>query len=306
MTIGPISLFDNVKQNQASDCEQLSFDEFVEIMSAYSKDFFAGKADAPLICTTEFKNGKRLKANATLSSVVVLDIDDHLTIEAVSDSLVATGIRSLLCSTASNRQNHHKFRVFVPLAKPAAYEQHGLAWHVLNHAVADGKADPSKIGCESLFYVPGQYAGAPSVFEVFDGDVYDADQLIALVGDTDDVYALAGKKPVSRKHHANIPTYSPTRPLSPIGDADLDLSRTRLVTDRAYDAYLNPSGPYHHARFGLLMSMARRAQRLGVTVSAADLRDLFNQVDGETGSHYRTQDHQRALLAEAQKALGSV
>ncbi len=146
MDIGPVSLFDNVKSNKPADCMNFDFDDFVEIMSTYSRDKFSCKSDAPLICVTEFKDGRRSKANATQSGMVVLDIDDHLTVGEVLDNLRDEGIAALLCSTASHRDDHHKFRVFVPLLEIADYDDHVLAWHVLNHAVADGKADPSKIG----------------------------------------------------------------------------------------------------------------------------------------------------------------
>lgn len=307
MSIGPVSLFDSVKHNEASDCEDLSFDEFVKIMEAYSQDSFPSKDSAPLICTTRFKNNKRLKANASVSSIVVLDIDDHLNVEDVEATLENEGLRALVCSTASHRREHHKFRVFIPLAQPATYEEHVLAWHVLNHAIADGKADGSKIGCESLFYVPGQYPDAPSVFQDFSGAVFDAQQLIDLVGTQDDVLVLAGKTAKPCKVASANPNLISKRSLvARTGDADLDLKRTSLVSDRALDAYRSPSGSYHHARFGLLLSIAGRARRRRSSLSAIDLRDLFNQIDREDGGHYQSQEKQCALLAEAQKALSSV
>jgi hypothetical protein len=305
MDIGPVSLFDGVKSNQPSDCQNLDFDTFVEIMEGFSRDEFASKSNAPLIYLTAFKGGRRSKANATGSGLVVLDIDDHLTVEEVIDTLHTEEIAALLSSTASHRDDHHKFRVFIPLAEVANYDEHVLAWHVLNHAVADGKSDPSKIGCESMFFVPGTYPDAPMVFERFDGYSLSASGWIDLVGTETDILALSGKhlppklRPsVSVKKRRVLASNAAT-------DRDLDLARSRLVSDAALEAYRSPAGSFHHARFALIMSMAGRAQRFGVMPTAEDLRSLFNQIDQEDGGYYQTPDHQNALLKEAQKALSS-
>jgi len=305
MSIGPISLFDRVENNRPSDCEVLDFDSFVAIMEAYAEEEFESKVCAPLICATAFKNGRRSKASATKSGLVVLDIDDHLTIEAVTENLNEAGISALLCSTASHRTDHHKFRVFVPLSEVADYEDHVLVWHVINHAVANGKADPSKIGCESMFYVPGTYPKAPGVFERFDGEVMSASEWIDLVGEKSDVLTLAGKPPKQLSHSTPRNRSRQHSTHSTVSDSDLDLSRSRLVTDKALDNYRCPSGSYHHARFTLLMSMAGRARLCRINVSASELLLLFNQIDLEDGGHYQTPKHQFALLAEAKKAIST-
>ena len=301
MTVGPVSLFDNVRSNIASDCVNLDFDEFVQIMEAYSQDSFASKSDAPLICLTQFEDGRRKKANAGKSAMLVLDIDDHLNVDDVASVLKADELTALLCSTASHRLDKHKFRVFIPLSDMADYDDHRLAWHVANLAIADGKADPSKIGSESMFFVPGIYPNAPSVFHRFDGVTLSADEWINLCGLRSDVQAMVGLKPRIRTHQKQHRTAQ--RSLVGSSDADLDLARSRLVTDRSLDEYRSPSGAYHHARFRLLMSMAGRARQLGVDISHNELVHLFNQVDQEDGSFYQTPDYQTALLAEAQKAL---
>ncbi|MEP3946666.1 hypothetical protein [Ascidiaceihabitans sp.] len=304
MDIGPVSLFDNVKSNKPADCVNLDFDDFVEIMSAYAQDKFSCKSDAPLICVTEFKDSRRSKANAMQSGMVVLDVDDHLTVDEVLDNLRHEGIAALLCSTASHRDDHHKFRVFIPLLEIADYDDHVLAWHVLNHAVADGKADPSKIGCESMFFVPGTYSGAPQVFEQIDGYSLSAGDWIGLVGSEADILAMAGKAPSAKRVVSRNENSRRLASLE-ITDSDLDLSRSRLVSDKALDLYRAPSGSYHHARYALLMSMAGRARQFGLVPSAEDLRSLFNQIDQEDGGHYQTSDYQNALLAEAKKVISN-
>lgn len=304
MTFGPVSLFDNIRSNIASDCQNVDFDDFVQIMEAYSQDVFASKTDAPLICLTEFKEGKRRKANAAHSSMVVLDIDDHIDIEDVASTIEAEALAALLCSTASHRPDKHKFRVFVPLADVAAYDDHRLAWHVANLAIADGKADPSKVGAESMFFVPGAYPDAPNVFQRFDGSTLTAEEWIQLLGSKSDVERYAGLKP---RYHAPKTKGGSRKTVHTCAvDADLDLARSRLVSDKAIDDYRVPSGSYHHARFKLLLSIAGRASRLGVDLTQADLVHLFNQIDQQDGGFYQTSDYQSAIWAEAQKALTQV
>jgi hypothetical protein len=308
MGIGPISLFETVKSNQAGDTEHLDFDQFVQVMKTYADECFESKAAAPLLCMTAFKVGRRSRANATVSSIVVLDIDDHITIEQVRATLTDTGLRALLCSTASHREHHHKFRVFVPLIEAVDHSTHILAWHVLNQLIADGKSDRSKIGCESMFFVPGHYPDAPSVFEDIPGDVYSADELVALVGTADDVMALGSPDRPTRQpmRHEGRSYGGSSSTVSFVDDADLDLARTRLITDRALDLYRNPGGSYHHARFQLLMHIAARARYRGISLTDQNLLFLFNQVDREDGSFYQSPDDQRAILKEAQKSLGSM
>lgn len=139
MTIGPISLFDSITSNRAADCELFTFEEFIILMGTYSDESFASKYAAPLLCFTEFKEGRRSKANANQTGMIVLDVDDHLTIDEVDAALEEIGVAALLCSTASHREEQHKFRVFVPLLEIADYDKHVLAWHVVNHVVANGK-----------------------------------------------------------------------------------------------------------------------------------------------------------------------
>lgn len=301
----PVSLFDSVKSNQPTDCEQMDFEDFVGLMYSFASEEYAGKADAPLICLTQFEGNLRRKSNATGSSMVVLDIDDHLSIADVDRTIRDAGVAALLCSTASHRPEHHKFRVYVPLSEGADYDQHVLAWHAVNLVLANGMADPSKIGCESMFYVPGLYPNAPTEFEHYVGWAQSAAEWIELVGGEDEVLAFAGKDAPARTTIAKPPAKQPTKSPTHLTDADLGLSRTRLVTDKALDAYRNPTGSYHHARFALLLSMAGRARRMNVNCGNDDLLMIFNQIDQEDGGHYQSPEHQKALLVEAQKAISS-
>lgn len=307
----PVSLFDNVKSNQPSDCCDLDFDDFGDILEAYSQTTYSGKDAAPLICTTRFSNGYRRKSNATVSGIITLDIDDGIKIGAVCDAIDDLGITATVCSTASHRTEHHKFRVFVPLIEPASYEDHRLVWKVLNDTVSSGFADTSKIGCESMYYVPGTYPGAPTEFVRFSGDVYSAQEWIDAAGGRDAIVSQAVSQGTAIS--GSITNEDRSHPVThhngsrrEAGFADLSLARTRLITDRALAAYQSPVGSYHHARFTLMMSIAGRARTLRVNLSPEDLVSLFNQVDLDDGGHYQTPKYQKEIRAEAQKALSHV
>jgi hypothetical protein len=301
----PVSLFDSVKNNKPTDFELIEFDGFVSLMTSFADEKFGDKDDAPLVCLTKFTGNLRRKSNATGSGLVVLDIDDHLTIDDVDLLIREVGVAALLCSTASHRLNQHKFRVFVPLLDVADYQPHVHAWHAINEVLANSLADPSKIGCESMFYVPGKYPNAPAVFEHYSGLTLSAAEWIELVGGEGHVSELAGNAVRTETSSTAKGVSRTVRPMSSASDADLDLYRTKLVTDKALDAYRQPQGSYHHARFALLLSMAGRARRMNVNVASNDLLTLFNQIDLEDGGHYQSQDNQKALLVEAQKAISS-
>jgi hypothetical protein len=156
-----------------------------------------------------------------------------------------------------------------------------------------------------MFFVPGTYPDASLVFERFDGYSLPASGWADLVGCEADILALSGKH-VSPKPRPSMPVKKRRAMASNAAtDRDLDLTRSRLVSDAALDNYRSPAGSFHHARFALMMSMAGRAQRFGIAPTAEDLRSLFNQIDHEDGGYYQTPDHQSALLKEAQKVLSS-
>jgi hypothetical protein len=176
----PISLFDSVKNARVVDCMNVFYDEFVEVMESYSVEIFASKESAPLICSTRFEHGKRSKLNTTVSGLIILDIDDGISIESTLVALNELAVAGLLYTTASHRESHHKFRLCIPLENPVNYAEHVTCWHSINHIFTGQVADSTKIGCESLFYVAGQYPDAPSVFTPVEGSILTADEWIEI------------------------------------------------------------------------------------------------------------------------------
>lgn len=298
----PISIFNRVTENQTTECIDVTFGDFVDIMSSFSGEAFAGKAEAPLFASTRFKGGLRRKSNATESGMIVLDIDDGIKIEEVAGICQQLGVRSLIYTTASHRSEHHKFRVCIPLAEPVPYETHTACWHAINHAFTGQAADTSKVGCESMFYVPGKYPDAPAQFIYLGGETITAEEWIASVKLPSTLCAPSVAAQQTQQNNG-VHRKNNNASLRSLSDADRNIYETKLISEAALNKYLGSSGGWHQARFGLMMSMAMRAQRMGVPVSSADIVHLFNQVDLMDGGHYQSSKYQREILNDAAKAL---
>lgn len=293
----PISVFESVRNPIPEECCDLSFDDFTMIMASFSGETFASKDAAPLFSTTAFNENRRSKKNATSSGLVVLDIDDGQTIDQTLDVVEQLGVACLIYSTASHRDDHHKFRVCIPLSDPVAYDAHVSCWHAINHVFASDESDTTKAGCESLFYVPGSYPGAPTVFIRRGGNIYSA-------ADWVDVADLPEQPPTAER------LTRPTRPTSDPGQQnatakadDLDIYETRLVTEAAIAKYQTADGSWHTARYGLMLHIVGRAQRMGIHITEDNVVKLFNQVDQIDGSHYQTEKYQREIRNDAAKAV---
>jgi hypothetical protein len=295
----PLSFFESVTNPNAIEVGDLPFPAYVDFMSQYAEDEYPSKEAAPLFAATRFTEGKRRKANASQSGLIVLDIDDGQTIEDTWATVKDLHVSALLYSTASHREDHHKFRLCVPLSSNVSYEDHVKVWHALDYVFVDGMSDSSKIGCESLFYLPGKYPNAPSVFKVNDGMILGSRDWLDIanlqeVPDSDCV------KSNTKTRSSPAKAMDGTRTAS---SDDLDIYETKLITEAALDKYRSSHGDWHHARFGLMMSMVGRAKRMGIDISQDDIIQLFNQVDQIDGGHYQTSKYQKEIANDAANAL---
>lgn len=301
----PIAYFERVTHNTVYEQLTPSFPEFVNLMRSFSDEQFMSKNDAPLIASTSFINNKRSKANATNSGLIILDVDHGCSIEDALSWIEVAEVECLICSTASHRNEHHKFRVCLPLSKPVNYDLAVAAWKGINGSLVGGVADSSKAGSESLFYVPGRYPSSPQVFHHITGDIHSAeawiDAMEIQIEPCRTFPAATGELPRSRPARASI-----SRGLRSASDTDLNLSRSRLVSEIALNAYLSSVGNYHHARFTLMLSIASRAQKMSVALTEAELIDLFNQVDLADGGHYQTPKYQCEINNDARKVLNQI
>ena len=72
----------------------------------------------------EFENSHRNKDNAIIKDIdlLVFDIDDGQTIDEVLNGKLGSKYEIMTLTTASHSEKLHKFRVFIPLAKPISFD----------------------------------------------------------------------------------------------------------------------------------------------------------------------------------------
>lgn len=299
----PISLFETVKDQRATVQVDLDFEEISEFLLNSVAYTYSSKSDAPLLTSCEFQEARRLKANVLRSGLVILDVDDGMQIEQAAERVSEAGVAAFIYTTASHSAHKHKFRVGLPLAKNVDPETYRSVWAVWN-SIFEGVADPSKRGSESLFYLPGTYPSGRGQFMQFSGSIITAEEIIAAVN-----LGSERKEPIGKpKSNNRTPVRRKSVPTEQVVD-DIELLEQRsvydstLVSERAINAYLDTSENWYHARFRFMCSVAATASRRRVPISAAYLRDLFNQIDQIDGGYYTSSECQRALLEDAGRAI---
>jgi hypothetical protein len=304
----PISIFETVHDNRAAGFEHLTWLGFVQLLRDESAEPKASKTDALLFASTEFHGGLRRKANALESGLVVLDVDSHATLGGAVRVISREQIEAAIYTTASHSSDHHKFRVCVPLDGPIAAPEYPRVWRCLDNLF--GRiADPSKQGCESLFYLPGVYPGRRNRLFHFRGMVAPAQHWISRLEvalPEEQPQGDRGSQEASGRSIFNV-RLNPRRGVRRRLECD-DISWTSLednpfVSEAAVDEYLATTQNWYHARFRFMMSVAGRANVIGYPLSAYEVRDLFNLLDGRDGRHYSGWQHQDALLQDAEHAI---
>lgn len=302
----PISFFDDVRDRYAYAQVDLEFGEIADILQESLDDSYASKSAAPLLASCEFTESRRLKANVLRSGMVILDIDDGMQIDEAAERVTEAGVAAFIYTTASHRDDRHKFRVGLPLARAVDAETYRSAWAAWNF-VFDEVADPSKRGAESLFYLPGTYPSGRGRFLQFSGSILTADDLINVIG-----LPVEETRPIELRSPGKGRSVASQSSMSANERASIDCSESksiydsRLVSDSAINAYLDTAQNWYHARYRFMCSVAATAARRRVPITAFELRDLFNQLDQIDGGFYGSAEDQQALLVEAQRAIGSM
>ena len=170
----PISFFEHVRDNgEQGFCDDINrligWSEFAELLTAYSRERYQRKEDAPLLSPTVF-NGIRARENATITALIALDVEplatnsEQLTFDEAKTFLQEQGLEGIVYTTASNTDGS-RFRVVIPIAVPTDPQTHKRVIMALSKAIKPDphvrwSPDPGKCNCYSLFYVPGTYQQA--------------------------------------------------------------------------------------------------------------------------------------------------
>lgn len=303
-TVFPISFFDNVRQSRAVGVEHFDFDGFVEFLSSESQFEYPSKEAAPLFASVEFKDGHRLKPNILRSGLVILDVDDGVTLNEVESTMSELGVAGFIYTTASHREDHHKFRVGLPLASNVDASTYTEVWRAVNQ-ILGGSSDTTKKSAESLFYLPGQYPGANGQFVVLAGEIAPADVWLEAVPSL----ATEARDQDTQSDSPKFPSKKRARRISFRDNGDFGqptVHNSRIVPERAINQYLDTSQNWHHARFSFMCSVAARAAKNGFDLSSDSLVAIFNELDAIDGGFFQSTDDQRALLKDASNAINYV
>lgn len=161
------SVFNNARDNQATTIEAPAPDFLSKFATPEVSDSKDGEAWSPAVYPDD--NPKRGKANVQFADVLAFDIDrdedtpDGASIatwdEVVSymDSLgVAYAVHESYSASKVAARGLTKFRVVVPLARSLTPAEYTAAWKAFG---LPAFLDSSKVGPESLFYLPRVAAG---------------------------------------------------------------------------------------------------------------------------------------------------
>jgi hypothetical protein len=269
---------------------EVSWANLVRWFQHANKGSYERKEDQYLFCPTIFR-GTRAKANATTAGIIVIDVDKGVYDEAVS-VLREEKLEALLYTSASSRPGTERFRVVLPLAdqvdtskpvdgiKDTAYT---VIWRSAVKMLGSGEGiDDTKRGAESMFYMPGAYAGAENRIDHIQGDILSA-------GDW-----------IDRFDPELIPVDPPRDPVDASSLCRFDVGTlydSPIVRREWIDEY-NALSQHHIGRISFLNKVAMSAVAQGYQIAASDLEGLFSQLDP-----FRYKRDRRDIPGECSKAV---
>jgi hypothetical protein len=160
-----ISLFKSIKDTQSKEYTSGNFDHFVELFKVIHKKPRNSKEDNILFSPAIFE-GTRNKSNVKSASILVLDIDKG-DMKPSQFMGIFPHLRMLIINTYSGRNN---YRAIIPVEGKLNYEAYVRIQKMIIHEIEDNGfidsksysdknskkhgIDKSKIGPESIFYMP--------------------------------------------------------------------------------------------------------------------------------------------------------
>lgn len=177
--------------------EYLTWDEFVtklsrqrrtaETMEQYGKMSVADKGkvkDGPAFVGGFVRGGRRLKQNVESRSLITLDADhvgeDDFIFAA---ELVLGGCSYALYSTHSHRPKRQKYRLVAPVDRPMTPDEYGAVSRKLAEQIGLNYFDKTTFDVHRLMYFPSHSLDAEPVFNLYEGDPINVDDVLALYHD---------------------------------------------------------------------------------------------------------------------------
>jgi hypothetical protein len=279
----PVAHFDHVKDNVPKNATT-TWREFRDFLKAEADRQLARKEDARLFSPTIYE-GKRCKANATTSAMIVIDADESLMFDICYNAAVELGVEAILYTTASNRLGD-RFRIVIPLTGPVDPETYKQVSRAICRVLGgpEWKPDIGKIGPYNLFYLPGTYAEADNRFEALSGVILSARDWLEL---------SPAEDPSSEQDQ-------PSAKAKTVEATWTTLTECPFVRGEWVDEYLSLGhGQWYRGLYTFMVRAAMSAGAQGFGLTAAQLADLARELDCLDGRHYPDRDLDR----EAENAL---
>ena len=133
-------------KSRTEDAKEFGFEQLKEMKPVQGRD----KKDLPAFTPS----GVRQKSEVVESDVIVFDVDEGITIEQFETN--AEGYEYLLYTTSSHTEEHHKFRVVMPLEAPVeGVEGYEKVWRAAHKEIfGDDATDESASSPVQLQYLP--------------------------------------------------------------------------------------------------------------------------------------------------------
>jgi hypothetical protein len=168
-----VSLFNNKFDNKPKE-KLFAIDNFIKHLQC--PDVRSVK-DGLLWCPARYRNDHRAKINVIELSILELDIDNGATLAEALDPFKKLGYFTLYHTTFSHTQEHHKFRIIVPLSKPIPSDQFIYLYYWANKLV--GKVvDPQSKDESRMFYLPSHQPNMPYESGIFGAFFLDWQKII--------------------------------------------------------------------------------------------------------------------------------
>jgi hypothetical protein len=299
----PFTLFSSIKDNDACTRFDVTWPELTEQLTDFATVPFAKKEDAPLFTSCEFSPKHRAKANVTCSAVVILDVDggrnpDQATLSHASRVFDEIGLAGLIYTTASHSADRHRYRVLIPLDQPVAGPVYIRAFHSLDTLFGE-TADLTKRGCESLFYLPGNYTGVDNQLIVFAGLTLSGGDWANMCPEVvPEVRQIAPPTNGPRSSSPKLPSYRRQN------FEWASLFDCPFVTPAMIDAYRDRqhADSWYHGMYVFMCTVAGRAKLRNYQISSQELADLAVRLDQFDGGYYAHRDLER----EARNAINYI
>lgn len=297
-----LTIFDSIYDNKTTKrVDYNSFDDFEKVLYKLAgSEKYQKKADAPLISPAVYQ-AETTRANANVvewGGFGIVDVDDYEgSIEDIHEKY--SKYKYVCYSTASSTKEHPKFRLVFPLTSSVPADKIKHFWFALNKEIGD-IADAQTKDLSRMYYVPSKYRGAYNFIFTHDGELMDANVLMAKHRYVVPNESFFDKLPESirngiiehRKSQLNNTNFTWT------GYRDCP-----FVNQKQVNEYKSITGSgWYLQMYKIMVSTAGNALQRGYPITAREIAWICSDLDNDTGNWYGKRD----MVKEAERAIDFV